>query len=725
MKIGHRPAPLPPGEETARAGVLPGAPRVRMFRSGRAREARTMDAEIIWPGRPYPLGATSDGEGTNFAVYARHAEQVDLCLFDATDPSREVRRTPLREKTGHVFHAYLPGLRPGTLYGFRAHGPYEPARGLRFNPAKLLVDPYARAITGEVDFDGPVFGYPLGAPEQDLARDDRDSAAAMPKGVVVADDFDWSGDRRPETPWHRSVIYEVHVKGFTARHPEVPPELRGTYLGLASPPAIEHLVRLGVTAVELLPVQEFVDDPFLRGARPHELLGLLDARLLRPRAEVRVREPRRAGPRVPPDGEGAARRGDRGHPRRRLQPHRGGEPPRPHPVAQGARQPELLPARGGRPAPLLGHHRLRELAQHDRPAGAEARDGLAPLLGGRDARGRVPVRPRGDARARSAAFDVRSRFLVRGPPGSAARAGEAHLRAVGRRPRRLPRGRLPGALVGVERQVPRRRPPLLEGRPGARGRDGLPAHRLGRSVRGGGAEDLRVGELRHRARRVHAARSRLLRPQAQRGERRGEPRRLRRQPLLELRGGGRDRGSGGARAARPAGAEPPRDAPRLAGRPDDLGRRRAGPHAAREQQRVLPGQRALLARLEPRRPAPRPPRLHAAARAAAALAAGAAAAALLPRRDPVGLVAQGPRLVPPRRRGDERGRLEQALRPLGRLPARRRHDRDPGRARRTDRRRHAPRPHERLARGGHLPPPRHRAGGASGRSSSTRPARPT
>ncbi len=223
-----------------------------------------MDAEIIWPGRPYPLGATSDGEGTNFAVYARHAEQVDLCLFDANDPSRELRRTPLREKTGHVFHAYLPGLRPGTLYGFRAHGPHEPARGLRFNPAKLLVDPYARAITGEVDFDGPVFGYPLGAPEQDLARDDRDSAAAMPKGVVVADDFDWSGDRRPETPWHRSVIYEVHVKGFTARHPEVPPELRGTYLGLASPPALEHLVRLGVTAVELLPVQEFVDDPFLR-----------------------------------------------------------------------------------------------------------------------------------------------------------------------------------------------------------------------------------------------------------------------------------------------------------------------------------------------------------------------------------------------------------------------------------------------------------------------------
>jgi glycogen operon protein len=223
-----------------------------------------MDGELIWPGRPYPLGATFDGDGTNFAVYARHAEKLELCLFDPADATREIRRARLHEKTGHVFHAYLPGIRPGTLYGFRAHGAYEPEAGLRFNPAKLLVDPYARAISGEVDFQGPVFGYPRGAPEEDLARDERDSAAAMPKAVVVGNHFDWGDDRRPDTPWHRSVIYEVHVKGFTARHPEVPPELRGTYLGLASPPAIDHLVRLGVTAVELLPAHEFVDDPFLR-----------------------------------------------------------------------------------------------------------------------------------------------------------------------------------------------------------------------------------------------------------------------------------------------------------------------------------------------------------------------------------------------------------------------------------------------------------------------------
>ena len=223
-----------------------------------------MNGELVWPGGPYPLGATPDGAGTNFAVYARDADAVELCLFDPADPSREVRRARLREKTGHVFHGYLPGVGPGALYGFRAHGAYEPQAGLRFNPAKLLVDPYARAVTGALDFSGPVFGYPLGAPEQDLVRDDRDSAAAMPKGVVVDGAFDWGDDRRPAVPWHRSVIYEVHVKGFTRLHPEVPPELRGTYLGLASHAAIDHLQRLGVTAVELLPVQAFVDDPFLR-----------------------------------------------------------------------------------------------------------------------------------------------------------------------------------------------------------------------------------------------------------------------------------------------------------------------------------------------------------------------------------------------------------------------------------------------------------------------------
>ena len=211
-----------------------------------------------------PLGATPDGAGTNFAVHAQHAEAVDLCLFDPADPARELRRVRLGERTGPVWHAYLPGVGPGALYGYRVHGPYEPEAGHRYNPAKLLVDPYARALHGEADATGPVYGYRPGDPGEDLVPDDTDSAAAVPRCVVVGDTHDWQGDRPPRTPWHRSVIYEAHVKGFTARHPAVPPELRGTFAGLASPPAIDHLVRLGVTAVELLPVHEFVDDAFLR-----------------------------------------------------------------------------------------------------------------------------------------------------------------------------------------------------------------------------------------------------------------------------------------------------------------------------------------------------------------------------------------------------------------------------------------------------------------------------
>jgi isoamylase len=223
-----------------------------------------MNGDVIWPGKVSPLGAAWDGEGTNFAVYSRHCTEVDVCLFDPADPSRELRRARLYEKTGHVWHGYLPGVGPGTLYGFRVHGPYEPENGLRFNPNKLLVDPYARAISGDVDLRGPIYGYRFDDPRDDLSFDERDSAAAVPKSVVIDPAFDWGDDRPPRTPWHRSIVYEVHVKGFTKRHPEVPPELQGTYRGFAHPAAIAHLTRLGVTAVELLPVHESVDEPFLQ-----------------------------------------------------------------------------------------------------------------------------------------------------------------------------------------------------------------------------------------------------------------------------------------------------------------------------------------------------------------------------------------------------------------------------------------------------------------------------
>jgi glycogen operon protein len=217
----------------------------------------------VLPGRRSPLGASWDGQGVNFAVYSQNAGAVEVCLFDADDPLRETGRIRLREVTAHVWHGYVPGLKPGQLYGYRIDGPYEPERGLRFNPFKLLLDPYAKAVAGKVDWTQPVFGYALGSPGADLDRDERDSSAGIPRAVVLDDRYDWEGDRTLRTPWHQTVIYEAHVKGLTARHPQVPPELRGTYAGVAHPAVIEHLQSIGVTALELLPVHDFVDDNYL------------------------------------------------------------------------------------------------------------------------------------------------------------------------------------------------------------------------------------------------------------------------------------------------------------------------------------------------------------------------------------------------------------------------------------------------------------------------------
>ncbi len=213
----------------------------------------------VWRGDPYPLGATWDGSGVNFAIFSEHADAVDLCLFD--DEGREEQRIRLIEQTDLVWHAYLPDGRPGQRYGYRVHGPYEPRRGHRFNPAKLLIDPYAKRIDRAVEWDDSLFGYRIGADEDE--PDDRDSAPFVPKGVVVDPAFVWGGDTRLRTPLERTLIYEVHVKGFTHLHPEVPEELRGTYAGVASAPAIDHLTTLGITAVELLPVHQHVDERHL------------------------------------------------------------------------------------------------------------------------------------------------------------------------------------------------------------------------------------------------------------------------------------------------------------------------------------------------------------------------------------------------------------------------------------------------------------------------------
>jgi glycogen operon protein len=222
-------------------------------------------AEVL-PGKPFPLGATYDGEGVNFAVFSEHARKLEVCLFDPVEPSREIRRFPLLEHTHHVWHGYVPGLKPGTLYGLRADGHYEPKRGQRFNPHKLLVDPYARALHGQVKTSALIYPYKVGDEndkEADLVIDTRDSAPCVPKAVVLTDDFDWEGDRRPATPWHKTLLYELHVKGFTQLHPAVPEPQRGTYAGLTHPAVLEHLHRLGVTAVELLPVHASADESFL------------------------------------------------------------------------------------------------------------------------------------------------------------------------------------------------------------------------------------------------------------------------------------------------------------------------------------------------------------------------------------------------------------------------------------------------------------------------------
>ena len=223
------------------------------------RKPGTQIASTVWPGHPYPQGATWDGAGVNFALYSEHAERVELCLFDDTG-RREIQRIPMPERTDKVWHAYLPELRPGALYGYRVYGPYEPEAGHRFNPHKLLLDPYARKVAGAMRWSDAHFGYIVGNRREDLSFDRRESAGGMMKCEVVDNAFSWGNDHRPQVPIQDTVIYELHARGFTMLNPHVPPALRGTYAGLSCPAVISHLRGLGVTSIELLPVHAFVDD---------------------------------------------------------------------------------------------------------------------------------------------------------------------------------------------------------------------------------------------------------------------------------------------------------------------------------------------------------------------------------------------------------------------------------------------------------------------------------
>jgi isoamylase len=215
------------------------------------------------PGNPYPQGANWDGAGVNFSLFSESATGVELCLCEDADENRETHRIAITEQTDRVWHIYLQGAKPGLRYGYRVHGPYDPNKGLRFNPAKLLVDPYAKSIDGFLRWDDALFGYTIGHPDADLSRDDRDSAPFVPKSVVVDPYFDWRNDALLRIPWHETIIYELHVKGFTRLHPEIPEDLRGTYAGLAHPAAIEYLTKLGITSVELMPIHHSVADRHL------------------------------------------------------------------------------------------------------------------------------------------------------------------------------------------------------------------------------------------------------------------------------------------------------------------------------------------------------------------------------------------------------------------------------------------------------------------------------
>jgi glycogen operon protein len=319
-----------------------------------------MQTMRVWPGSPYPLGATWDGMGVNFAIFSEHATAADLCLFDHIDATRESHRIHLTEQTDQVWHGYLPDVQPGWLYGYRIDGPYEPEAGHRFNANKVVLDPYAKSVGRTMRWADEMFGYRIGDAQADLADDDRDNAAYAPLGVVVDPAFTWGDDKPPRTPWHDTVIYELHVKGATRLHPAVPEAFRGTYLGLTSEAVLAHLRHLGVTSVELMPVHHHVDERYLVDRGLTQLLGLQHPGVLRARAAVLdVGVGPRDGARVQDDGAGAAHRRPRGHPRRRLQPHGRGQPPRSDPVAAGNRQPLVLPAPPRQSPPLHGLHGLR------------------------------------------------------------------------------------------------------------------------------------------------------------------------------------------------------------------------------------------------------------------------------------------------------------------------------------------------------------------------------
>ena len=435
----------------------------------------------------------------------------------------------------------------------------------------------------------------------DAIRDYRDDAWGMPKSIVIDPAFDWGTDQLPRTPLHRSIIYEAHVKGFSIQNPDVPEAERGTYAGLGSEPSIKYLKELGITAIELLPVHQHVEDQHLDREEARQLLGLQHDQLFRAAPQLcRQRAGQRERERVQADGQEPARGGDRGHHRRGVQPYGGGQPPRADSLFQGHRQPYVLPADARRSTLLHGFHGLRQLAQRAAPDRVAHDRRFPALLGDGDARRWVPLRPRGDAGARRERHQ--QIFGVPGdhPSGPGVESGQADRRAVGHRHGRLSGGQFSGAVDRVERALPRHGAQILEGRRFADRRVRVPHQRFVGPVPDERQAALRQHQFHHQPRRLFAQRSRQLQRQAQRGQRREQQRRRQQQPLLELRRGRSDRRREDQRVAPTPAAQFSGDVAAEPGRADAAGRRRIRTHPVRQQQRVLPGRRNFVAGLEAR-----------------------------------------------------------------------------------------------------------------------------
>ena len=558
-----------------------------------------------WPGSAYPLGATFDGSGTNFALFSEVAEKVELCLFDADGRGRVTEtRVELSEVDAYVWHAYLPMVQPGQRYGYRVHGPWDPTKGLRCNPAKLLLDPYAKATTGEIDWDQALFGYDFGDPD---SRNDDDSGPHMTYGVVINPFFDWEGDRRPAIPYNQTVIYEAHVKGLTHLHPDVPEDLRGTYAGLAHPAVVAHLTKLGITAIELMPVHQFIQDSTLLDQGLRNYWGYNTLAFFAPHSDysaaaqettglgqqvqefkAMVKALHAAGIEVILDVVyNHTAEGNHLGPTLSM---KGIDNPAYYRVVEDDQRYYMDYTGTGNSLNVRNPHSLQLIMDSLRYWVTEMHvDGFRFDLASTLAREFYDV-------DRLATFFE----LVQQDPVVSQVKLIAEPWDVG--PGGYQVGRLPAAVVGVERRLPRLGPRLLAGRALA-GRVRLPGRRLVRPLRALRPAAVREHQLRHRARRLHAARPGLLQREAQRRQRRGQQRRREPQPLVEPRSRGADRRPGDPGVPVPRAAQLPGHAAAQPGRPDAPARRRARPDPARQQQHLRPGQRAQLGALGRRRPA--------------------------------------------------------------------------------------------------------------------------